>query len=333
MAKKEPEAAPETDDQIMVEIGDATVPADTDVQIETSDAATDEPQNDPVQALTEQLEASKQAQELDRAARIQAEQRADEALRFAQDRDMRARQAYDASQDAQYSTLQNALQAAQTERDAARARAKAAKETGDYDAEIEAHEILGRASYEIKQYEVSIAQLGEQRRQEAEWAEQQRRNPQPQGQPQQQRQFSPQEIAASIDADQNLLPTEKSLLKQYPQWRTDPKMQRRLQTAYDITIDRQQARGTSAYIDTIKEIMGVKTEQRQVGAGGVSAPVSRDAPTISGKQVHPNRVVLTKADQEIASALGIDLSKKEEREAYARNKRARANEPTPQNVN
>lgn len=315
------------DQDILVEVGETTLEGDPVVAV---DAVEDTPKEGAA-ALAEQLEAARFAETQARQERDEARAQAAEALRIAQDRDMRARQEYAAREDAQHATLQTGLHAAQSEREAARQKLKIAQETGDYDAAADATEQLGRVAYEIKQYEIGIAQVSEQRRQEAEYAEYQRRNPQ--RQQQQPRQFSPQEITEAIDSDTNLMPLEKAWMKKHPNDRVDPKRQQLLQIACQRAAEDGHARNTPGYLKRVDDIMGYRDNQRTSSPGAVSAPVSRDAPTLSGRQAQGNRVVLTKGDQEIATALGIDLTNKEERERYARNKRNRANEPAPQNIN
>lgn len=257
--------------------------------------------DDGAQALREQLQAkdAQIAQANHRAA--EADARTREAIRIAQDRDAVARNAHAQTQEAQYDTLTNGLGQAQAEEEAASRELQAAKEAQDYAAEVVAQRKMNRAQGRIQSFEGAIGQLANDRQQQQAWAEQQARQPQQQRQQQQPVQLSPEQIAAEIDADPQLIPAEKAWLKKHPEARMNKDKHDLLRAAYNITVARGFARGSDAYIRTLDEAMGYSTEKPRSRGGAVSAPASSRASSGNGTRMVP----VTRAEQDLAQALGL----------------------------
>ncbi|MDE2096872.1 MAG: hypothetical protein KGL39_06455 [Patescibacteria group bacterium] len=243
-------------------------------------------QDDGAAQLLAQLNASENA-------RKAAERKAQEASE-----QLREAQARTASTEADL--VQNGLTAAQAELNAAKQQLKSAGESGDWEALAEAQSKIGRAAADIRSYEREAAELAQRKESEA-------KRPVV---PAQQEQTSV-DVVTAIDQMQ-ILPTEKSWLKEHPEVMLDPLRNKELETAYIRATRKGLSRGTTEYFNFLNDFMGFAKAALSEGENEpeernsiVSAPVSREVQSVNGRPSSRTEVRLTPQQREMADLMGI----------------------------
>ena len=245
-----------------------------------------EPSDPDAKRLQEQLEAAQAAQraETERSAKIERE--ANERVARAE------RDAADARK--RTSTLEGdvingGLAAAQSERDSAKAALQTAGEAGDWKAIADAQSRIGRAEAKILSFESGAAEIAE--RTEAE-----RHVPE-------RREAAPKSFAESIQANPNLMQTERDwMLKNETAFR-DQDFNKKLDFAYRGAMEKGLARGSQAYFDHIERATGL-VEDNNDRSISVQAPPSRDTRGSDG-QVSGNKIQLTPEERATAASMGV----------------------------
>lgn len=245
-----------------------------------------------IESLRKELEASKEAARVAQEATDRERQRAREIekdrLRLAQE----AEEARTHASSAEAISIETGLEAAQRERDNARKAIKQAFESGDSEALADAQERLARASTDLREYERAQADI-EARKAKPERTEV-RQN------------LSPEE---SIDANPNLMPAERVWLKSHLEAYIDPARNNDLGLAYQMATREGHRRGTPEYFDYIETFMGYKKAPKAETIEDeddtmVAAPVSRENRSPSG-QPSSSRIKLTPEQREFARTMGL----------------------------
>src|SRR3990167_7626420 len=237
-----------------------------------------------VAALQKELDKSKEATKLAQTNEM-------EARRLAADRQRDLDAAKAQNIDTESNLIANSIDGARLELAAAKGAVKAAFEAGDAGAMADAQEKVGLATADLREFERA-----------AEALKAKKDTPAPK---------KVQSIDEAIDGNPQLLPVEKTWMKEHPEVVLDGLRNQELGVAYSRAISAGHQRGTEAYFGFIDEFMGFKKaepvieveepEERTI----VAAPVSRDrAQTINGKP-SVNRVPLSPVERELASSLGV----------------------------
>lgn len=273
-------------------------------------------QDDGTKALTEQLEAAKAAQLAAENMAATEAQRADEALRYAQEQHRQAWAADRARVQSDHDSVQAGLAGAQSELAAAQSAYEKAAELGDYKAQGEATARMSRASQLILQHEQNAAMLAQQQDEFARRQTQQQRQPQQRPQP---RQLSPAELIEMTRQSTDLMPQEKDFLLANPNLITNQGLNDELKVASEGARRLGLIRGTPEFLEHVSHSMGIKqpaaTTQATNGGSRVQAPVSRAS---GGSTSRPQTVKLTPNDLEFLDS--VRLNTPEGRKNYARNK-------------
>lgn len=289
----------------------AAIPLDQPILVELpSGVIADEPEIDPdkdkktranetddaAKTLQDQLTALKAEKAASDARADKNAQEAAEARRVATERDAELRQARTQSVSAEESNIQSTLQAAQDAMAAAEAELERAGQDGDFKAMGKAQAKIGRTAADIRNLEIAAADVAQRREEEAK-----RPEPQPLRQA-----IDP---IAAIDANPNLLATEKDWLKAHSDAVLDQNRNNELGVAYQRAVKKDLVRGTPAYFAFLEEFMGYskpqtnddQTDERDIS---VQAPPSRNDRGNDGRP-SGNRVTLTPEQREIARSLGV----------------------------
>lgn len=243
-----------------------------------------------VRTLQEQLDALRKANELEskqsRERVAEAERRAEKA-----DRDRLAALADKATTESD--AVSQALNAAQAEQASAKAALKAAGEAGDWEAIGEAQARIGRAASDIREYErqaaMLAAQTAAQKDRPAETVTRQ----------------APTDINAAIDANPQLLDTERVWLKAHPEALIDPTRNKELDVAYVKATRKGLSRGTPDYFKFIETEMGYAPAKAEDNSEmTVSAPVHRNERDNEGR-TSGGKITLTPEERELARSMGV----------------------------
>jgi hypothetical protein len=273
-------------------------------------------------ALQAALDAQKRAEELQRTAQRER----DEAIRNAQTRD-REREAEIArerqrSEEAEYNSVLTAIAAEQSTADKAEADMATALAAQDYAAAAKAQRILSAATARLDRLEDG-KQAFDSRRDQAKAAPQVTRNEQPAPQPQD---FEGR-LAQFPDP-------AKQWLRKHPEFLNDQNKTREIAGVHDYLTNRKGlAQFSDAYFAALDEEFGfhvsapVQAEiepaaQPQRRSMPMSAPVSREAPTASGKKPGGAPVRLTPEEVFVArnSFTATDMTNEQKEYLYAQNK-------------
>jgi hypothetical protein len=189
--------------------------------------------------------------------------------------------------------LTGSLERAQHEEETAKAKYKEAYESGDPDAMADAQSKMARAAAQILNYEGAIANFGEG-------------DKKPKG----------GDVHSAIDADPQLMSPEKEWLHRHPETLTDPKRNAELTVAHNRALDAGHARGTDAYFKAVDKFMGFDKPSGRSNerSPSVTAPVTRDAQSHSGRPLRPTQIVLSPEERQMAKNMGLSET------VYARNK-------------
>lgn len=125
----------------------------------------------------------------------------------------------------------------------------------------------------------------------------------------------------------NVPDISKNWLRQHPTYITNQRMNIKLQAAHFATEDDGIEPHTPAYIEAIETKLGLKNKAKdddddepEPRRTQVSAPVSRDTPSLDTGRSTPTRVTLNSEERDMAHRARSDLSPGEAERVYAANK-------------
>lgn len=295
---------PETDPiqvELKQEIGDEEKEIDLAPSKEEKkeDKPKQEDDQEEVVTLKKQLETITKAAEEHKKLAEQAQKDRQQAIEQSNKKDAELTTAGDRVELAELDAINNAIAAAETEAASAQNAYVAAQTDSDWAKAAEAQRRMSRAETRLLQLEDGKASLEARR----EWAK-----TQPKKQPQ----------APSMDAYIDTLPlngAQRDWLKKHPELMQDHKKNVRLQNADYDAQDKGLAAGSEAYFQFVEERLGYRqpeTKEEEVDEevkperkALVSAPVSRNAPSISGKP-STTRITLSPEQRSAAKAAGVD---------------------------
>lgn len=254
-----------------------------------------ETQDDPIKVLEGQLKAAQEAEaaaktraDKERADRLAAERREQEAAR-------RVSVAESRTLETEEQAIESGLKAAQAQSEQAEADIAAAFEAGDAKKMAEAQRRLSRASSDVREFERATAALSDRKTTEKTVE-----------------QAAPQftSVDASIDAQPHLTDAEKTWLKAHQDAWVDTARNNELSVAYNRAVKQGLTRSTPEYFKFIEEFMGYSkpatvenTDEERTTI--VSAPVSRETRSSTTNQPNGNRVVLTPEQRDFARTMGL----------------------------
>lgn len=243
----------------------------------------------PVKSAEEGIEELRRQYEEEKAQRQKAfeERNAAELARqrAVQEAEQWRNTATSREQQAAEAAMHNAEQAVAS----ARAKARAAYETGDYDAALEAQEEIARQTYRVEQFKGALEAVKSRPAPKME-----RNEPDPLAQ------YSPR---------------TREWIKAHPEYLNNPKVRVMADAAHYRALDAGLEAESDAYFAAIETELGYRQRQEPPPKreGVVAAPPSR-GDTSPHRPSSPTRVTLTAAERELAAQLNIP-----EKE-YARNK-------------
>lgn len=306
------------DDDIMgdLDISIAEPPASPNPEARVAPQPRPAPQED--DAVARALEAQRRAEQL----QADAIRQRDEAIRRAQEREQELSKERTDREDAEFNSILTAMAAEQANLEKAEADYAAASSVGDWGSAAKAQRAMAIAGGRLDRLEDGKRSFDARREAKAKEPERQQQ-PQPQaGDP----------VEAQIAALQ--IPEEgKNWLRNHRDYLTDPRKNRRLQSAHDDASDVAPI-GTPKYIEALETALGLRQEsqrqeepapQPQKRSIPMTAPVSREVPTASGTRKQSS-MRLTEEERKIARDSIPDrpdlpkLTNAQKEYLYARNK-------------
>lgn len=254
-----------------------------------------EPDSEQESPLARQLEELRNAEALAKQQLVEAQRRERDALRAAAEREVELFRERDRSANAEYESVVNAISALQSEADRAQSDLEASLAANDSRGAAEAQRRLTTASARLVGLEDGKAAWDARR-------EYERANP-PRPQP------PADPIEAQIDSMQHLSVKQRDWLKGHRDAMTDQAKNAYLGAAHWDAIRAGHAQDSDAYFQALEEKLGYRqataatTERR---SPPVSAPVSREAPSLSTGKPSTSRIELTPEQREHARISGVD---------------------------
>lgn len=248
--------------------------------------------------LVKQLADLKAAEALVKQQLAEARSREEAALRQAQDREQELVRERGSREQAEYDSVLSAIGAAQAEADKAQNDLEAALTAQDYRVAAEAQRRLATATTRLVTLEDGKA-AAEVRREES------KARPAPSSDP----------VASAIDGMTNLSSRQRNWLKDHRDAFTDPAKNAYLGAAHWDAIRAGHAQDSEAYFVMLEEKLGYRQPPRpspssepetQRKSIPMSAPVSREIPSLGGGNTTPSRVTLTAEQREAARIAGVD---------------------------
>lgn len=241
--------------------------------------------------LADELEALKAAQKADRERAERAEREMAEAKRVASERAREAEEARKRNLSLESDIITGGLQAAQNDRDAAKAAFRTAYEAGDAAAMAEAQSRLGRAEAKILALESGAAEVAERKEAKPDPRQEQRQAP---------------TFEEHVRSNPQLMTSERDWMIRNEAAFRDPDFNRKLEFAYQGAIQKGVVRGSPEYFDHIERATGLKTAPAEEnGELSVQAPPSRSERSVDGRSTNPGRVTLTPEERDICRSMGI----------------------------
>src|SRR5215475_2203475 len=304
-------------------------------------ASSPTPGGEDVAALRQRLQEMERAEQLARQQVNERDTQIAERDRQVADAQRKERQSQWQAWNDRKTAIDNLIGSAQSMRDAAKQEYRAAREAGDIERETEAQEKLAEATATIQTYTREKTGMEER---EAQWKQQRQQRPQRQQQPQQQQ---PPTIEQIIDGSQ-IPERAKVWLRAHPDYISDPAKNNQLIKMHNVAEYQAGGEFTDEYFNRIEVLLGLKQEQRATNGGGVapspivqrqaapvSAPPTREAPSMTTGRAPESKVHMSKEEVEIALAnkWSEDEPDRKAIERYARNKqkmmKAKANGEIP----
>lgn len=254
-----------------------------------------EPEGSP---LARQLDELRTAEALAKQQLVESRQREQDAIAHARNREAELIRERGRSEQAEYDSVLNAINAFQAEADKAQADLEASLSANDSRGAAEAQRRLSTASARLVGLEDGRAAWDQRR-------EYERQNP-----PRPQTPSDP--VEAQIDSMTHLSPKQRGWLKNHRDAMTDPARNAYLGAAHWDAIHAGHAQDSEAYFTALEEKLGYRqaaapaavTETRR--SPPVSAPVSREAPSLSTGKPATSRIELTPEQREAARIAGVD---------------------------
>lgn len=268
-----------------------------EVVVSATGGSSEPPDDPPVESpLQKQLDDLKKAEA---EARLQlAESRAREraAVISANQRGEQLYLAQGEREQAQYDAVLNAIGAAESEATRAENDYAAALAAQDFAAAAQAQRRMSVATTRLVQLEDGKAAFEARAEQPVQRQEQVRQAP----------------AGDPIDSNPNLSGRQKEWLKGHRDAQTDPKQLARLGAAHWDALEKH-AQDSDGYFNFIEERLGYRKpvvqgdpEPETHRSMPMSAPVTRESPSISTGRATPTRVELTAAQREAARISGVD---------------------------
>ena len=245
-------------------------------------------------ALTRQLEELRTAEALAKQQLADSQRRERDAIRHAQDREIELTRERERSVSAEYESVVNAINALQSEADRAQSDLEASLAANDSRGAAEAQRRLTTASARLVSLEDGKAAWDQRR----EW---ERANP-----PRPQAPADP--VEAQIESMTHLSVKQRDWLRNHRDAMTDQAKNAYLGAAHWDAIRAGHAQDSEGYFAALEEKLGYRqatapTERR---SPPVSAPVSRESPSLSTGKPTTSRIELTPAQREAARISGVD---------------------------
>lgn len=271
--------------------------------------------------LKKQLEDMRAAIEEGRKVQIETQRQQAEAQTRLQEAQRESSGYLTRAEEAEYQSVLTAMGAAESESEGAQRDLEGALTNGDHRAATDAQKRIARAEAKIIQLEDGKNILEQRKATAAAKAEDLKRNPPP---------AQRLSVEQQIDANSALLPSQKDWLKSHPDAWTDQRKNMRLQGAHVEAEDKGFTPGSKKYFQYLEDRLGYSETEEEIDGDEedddpepvsrrqtarrtlVSAPVSRDAPTNSGKP-SSSKIKLSVKQQEAAAISGISPQE------YARN--------------
>lgn len=288
----------ETPEQIEINVGDLEKkPEATEIDITKTDDATTkraareiEPEEG-LQMLRDQLEK-------ERAARIEADKRAQQAMATAS-------HAKNEVQDSNLHLVTNAIETVKQNADVLKTNYREAMSVGDFDRAAEVQHAMATNAAKLLQLEQGKQAMESQPKQTA---------------PEQYRSSDPVEALAS-----QLSPRSADWVRRHPQYVTDPRLYQKMVAAHNLAAADGYALDTDDYFEQIESTLKINRREAPVQEDAMAeaakpvqrrssppaAPVTRSG---NGTGSNSNRVRLTSDEREMASMMGMTDQE------YAKNK-------------
>jgi hypothetical protein len=266
--------------------------------------------DDNAEDLKRQLETLRRSEDAARQRALQAEQQRDQAMRYAQERNVALSQSQREAVGSRMDSINNGLAAAEAEIAEAKNAFRTAAVEQDIDAQVAAQERLAEAQANKVNLTNGKAALERAIKAESERLEAQR---------QQQAQQAQQPQGDQLDRT-NLPQTAKNWLRAHPEYLSDPRKNAKIQSLHWDVLDEGHQPFSDSYYIALEQHLGLRDaiglKQRQNVADDeqeeaqptrrsvVSAPVSREAPSSTGSR-SSGQVRLTQLQREAAKMAGI----------------------------
>lgn len=296
ISKPEELAKIPVDQPVLVELPPGVVPfaspegdGDKPVTVETpAPSGADEG----VESLKQQLAKFQEGERQSQQEQIRLQQERDEARRAREEALAEAERIRAESKQSTKEFFGSAIDGAKAECEAAEMAFKAAYEQQDGAAIAKAHSRIARAEAKLLSLESAQANF------DAAPAPTSRQQA-PQGHVQ-------SDVLAQIDNAPNLLPKERTWLKQHPEAIIDAGRNQELGVAYMRAQRKGLERGSDAYFAFLDEFMGFGgMASGAASAAPVSAPVSRGTPSNGNGSGSSSRVHLSPEQRELARSMGL----------------------------
>lgn len=254
-------------------------------------------EEDPTLALKKQVEELTKSEELQRTRAEQAVRERQEALKWAQEREVEVVKFQKEATQSQYDSIASALAGAQAEAERATQEVEIAGTNQDWKALSEAQRRLARAEARIDKLEDGKFELESRIKVE-------RAKPEPKIE----QRPRPQD---PLDLDKSNLPdSAKTYLRAHPDLITDPRKNARLQAWHWDAIDAGKDAFSKEYFEFIDEKRDPKKiepePQQQQRTNIVSAPVSREVPSGgTGSRQGYGKITLTAEQKDSARIAGV----------------------------
>lgn len=253
-----------------------------------------------VSPLQKQLDDMRRAEAETRRQLTESQERERQAVHAANQRGEQLYHAQGEREQAQYDAVLNAIGAAESEANRAQADLAASMAISDFTAAAEAQRRLSVATTRLVQLEDGKAAFEARAEQPVQRQEPLRSAP----------------SVDPIDAMAQLSGKQKSWLKNHRDAQTDPAKLARLGAAHYDALEAGHAADSDGYFQVLEERLGyrqpvAKTEadpepEPQRRSMPMSAPVTREAPSVSTGRATPTRVELTASQREAARISGVD---------------------------
>ena len=295
MRKPEDLAAVPLNQPVLVELEpEATAIIRDDQNDQPVEKAADERSGEDI--LKEQLEATKKANE-ETSKRLEAANRErDEAIRIANEKNRELHTAKRRAEASDADSIDAALSAAQQEQEAAKSSLRRATADADADAMADAQVKLSLAATDIRNLEIAKGQVSDHLNKSKDSKPDEIRLSQQNLDP-----------IAVIDANPNLMPTEKEWLKSHKDLIERSDSADQLGRAYNFATQ-SHGRGTPGYFAKMNEYFGYANQRKESSEDDqamTSAPVNRDAPNVGGGNSSSNSIRLSPEQRDFARSMGL----------------------------